>query len=146
MAVVVGGYELHDPLGEGGQAVVFLARKKGVLGFSPIVAVKRLRTSTETRDAVVRKYGHDGTLAWTFRSGDRIVSSALVDAKGAVLFGSQDDRVYCLEPDGHLRWSVEVGGDVDSSPTLAADGTIFVGSDDRKLYALRAPSAPPPTN
>ena len=27
----------------------------------------------------------DGTLAWTFRSGDRIVSSALVDATGAVL-------------------------------------------------------------
>ena len=85
----------------------------------------------------------DGTLAWTFRSGDRIVSSALVDAKGAVLFGSQDDRLYCLEPDGHLRWSVEVDGDVDSSPTLAADGTIYVGSDDRKLYALRALSAAP---
>ena len=58
--------------------------------------------------------------------------------RGAILFGSQDDRLYCLEPDGHLRWSVELGGDVDSSPTLAADGTIFVGSDDRKLYALRA--------
>ena len=67
------------------------------------------------------------------------MSSALVDARGAILFGSQDDRLYCLEPDGHLRWSVELGGDVDSSPTLAADGTIFVGSDDRKLYALRAP-------
>ena len=83
----------------------------------------------------------DGTLAWTFRAGDRIVSSPLVDVRGAILFGSQDDRLYCLEPDGHLRWSVELGGDVDSSPTLAADGTIFVGSDDRKLYALRAPAA-----
>ena len=61
-------------------------------------------------------------------------------SRGAILFGSQDDRLYCLEPDGHLRWSVELGGDVDSSPTLAADGTIFVGSDDRKLYALRAQS------
>jgi outer membrane protein assembly factor BamB len=86
----------------------------------------------------------DGTLAWSFRAGDRIVSSPLVDAAGAVLFGSQDDRLYCLEPDGHLRWSVELGGDIDSSPTLAADGTIFVGSDDHKLYALRAPSGSPP--
>ena len=85
----------------------------------------------------------DGSLAWTFRTGDRIVSSALVDSRGAILFGSQDDRLYCLEPDGHLRWSVELGGDVDSSPTLAADGTIFVGSDDRKLYALRAPGGGP---
>ncbi len=58
--------------------------------------------------------------------------------RGPSLFGSQDDRVYALEPDGRLRWSVELGGDVDSSPILAADGTIFVGADDRKLYALRA--------
>ena len=58
---------------------------------------------------------------------------------GAILFGSQDDRLYCLESDGRLRWSVELGGDVDSSPILAADGTIYVGSDDKKLYALRAP-------
>jgi outer membrane protein assembly factor BamB len=55
------------------------------------------------------------------------------------LFGSQDDRVYALEPDGKLRWSVELGGDVDSSPILSPDGTIYVGSDDGKLYALRAP-------
>ena len=98
-------------------------------------------SSTSAR-SILRLYAVrlDGTLAWTFRAGDRIVSSALVDARGAILFGSQDDRLYCLEPDGHLRWSVELGGDVDSSPTLAADGTIFVGSDDRKLYALRAPS------
>jgi len=63
----------------------------------------------------------------------------LVDAAGAILFGSQDDRLYCLEPDGKLRWSVELGGDVDSSPILAADGTIYVGTDDKKLYALHAP-------
>jgi outer membrane protein assembly factor BamB len=80
----------------------------------------------------------DGTLYWTFRTGDRIVSSALVDAKGAIAFGSQDDRLYALEPDGRMRWSVELGGDVDSSPILSGDGTIFVGSDDRKMYALRA--------
>ncbi|HEY8923784.1 MAG TPA: PQQ-binding-like beta-propeller repeat protein, partial [Polyangia bacterium] len=81
----------------------------------------------------------DGTLSFTFRTGDRIVSSVLVDVKGAVLFGSQDDRVYALEPDGRLRWSVELDGDVDSSPVLGSDGTIYVGSDDKKLYALRAP-------
>jgi len=64
----------------------------------------------------------DGTLAWTFRTGDRIVSSPLVDVKGAVLFGSQDDRVYALEADGRLRWSVELDGDVDSSPSSLPTG------------------------
>ena len=58
----------------------------------------------------------DGTLQWTFRAGDRILSSALVDAGSAILFGSQDDRLYALEANGHLRWSVELCGDIDSSP------------------------------
>jgi outer membrane protein assembly factor BamB len=60
-----------------------------------------------------------------------------VDAGSAILFGSQDDRLYALEANGHLRWSVELFGDIDSSPSLGSDGTIFVGADDRKLYALR---------
>ena len=66
------------------------------------------------------------------------MSSALVDAAGALLFGAQDDRLYALEPNGFPRWSVEMGGDVDSSPLLGPDGTIYVGSDDKRLYALRS--------
>ena len=62
----------------------------------------------------------------------------LVDAAGVILFGSQDDRLYALEPNGYPRWSVELGGDVDSSPVLDRDGTIYVGADDGNLYALRA--------
>ena len=54
------------------------------------------------------------------------------------MVGSQDDRLYAIEPDGKLRWSVELGGDVDISPILTGDGTIYVGSDDGTLYALRA--------
>ena len=61
--------------------------------------------------------------------------------RGAILFGSEDDRLYALEPDGRLRWSVELGGDVDSSPLIGPDGTIYVGADDKKLYALRVPAS-----
>ena len=56
-----------------------------------------------------------------------------------MLVGSEDDRLWAIEPDGKLRWSVELGADVDSSPVIGPDGTIYVGSDDGKLYALRAP-------
>ena len=86
--------------------------------------------------------GANGDVTCTGVAPTNTAHDLIVPANGSctILFGSQDDRLYCLEPDGHLRWSVELGGDVDSSPTLAADGTIFVGSDDRKLYALRAPN------
>jgi outer membrane protein assembly factor BamB len=61
----------------------------------------------------------------------------VIAADGAVLFGSQDDHLYCLEADGRLRWAVDLGGDIDGTPALAADGTIYVGADDRALHALR---------
>jgi serine/threonine-protein kinase len=51
--LVVGEYELHDRIGEGGFAFVHAARKRGVPGFSPIVAVKRLKPAlADDRDAV----------------------------------------------------------------------------------------------
>ena len=54
-----------------------------------------------------------------------------------MLIGSQDDRLYAIEPDGKLRWSVLLGGDVDSTPAIAADGAIYVGSDDGVLHVRR---------
>ena len=55
----------------------------------------------------------------------------------AMLFGSQDDRLYALESNGHSagRWSWSATSTARRS--LGRDGTIYVGSDDRKLYALR---------
>jgi serine/threonine protein kinase len=51
--LVVGEYELDDCIGEGGCAFVHVARKRGVPGFSPFVAVKRLKPAlADDRDAV----------------------------------------------------------------------------------------------
>ena len=61
----------------------------------------------------------------------------MVDGAGAILVGSEDDRLYALEPDGRLRWSVLLGGDVDGTPALGEGGTIYVGSDDKTLHVLR---------
>jgi outer membrane protein assembly factor BamB len=79
----------------------------------------------------------DGQVAWIFRAADKIASAPLVAGDGAILVGSQDDRLYCLERDGRLRWSVDLGGDVDASPVLGPDGVVYVGADDRALHALK---------
>ena len=67
-------------------------------------------------------------------------SSACVDADDWAYFGSQDDRVYAVDPSGAVAWSVGLGADVDSSPVLYADGALAVGADDGALHALVAGS------
>ena len=38
--------------------------------------------------------------------------------KGAILFGSQDDRLYCLEPDGHLFVGLSLSQELDDLALL----------------------------
>jgi hypothetical protein len=74
----------------------------------------------------------DGTLAWTFR-GDRIISSALVDAKGAILFGSRTPPLLSRA----RRPSALVGGGRRrrrQPPTLAA---MAPSSWDRTITTAR---------
>ena len=65
-----------------------------------------------------------------------IVSSPAIAADGTVYVGSDDYKLYAINPNGTLKWSYTTGGAIVSSPTIAADGTIYVGSWDSKLYAI----------
>jgi outer membrane protein assembly factor BamB len=73
---------------------------------------------------------------FTFSAGFDIKSSPAVATDGTVYFGSDDNKVYAVNPDGSLKWSRATGGDVQSSPAVGVGGVIWVGSDDDKLYAL----------
>lgn len=77
-----------------------------------------------------------GTIAWRFRSGDKIFSSPAIADDGTIYFGAQDDYLYAVQPSGELRWRFHASGDVDSGPVIGDDGTIYFGSDDRRVYAL----------
>ena len=74
-------------------------------------------------------------LKWRFKTAGKVRSSpAVVD--GAVVFGSEDGHLYCLNAaDGALRWKFFTGGDVSSSPAVAAGAVFFTGGDGQ-LYAL----------
>ena len=79
----------------------------------------------------------DGTLKWTFETGDGIHSSpAVVD--GVVYFGSRDHFIYALDvATGEELWRFETGSFVDSSPVVV-DGVLYCGSNDSNLYAIDA--------
>jgi outer membrane protein assembly factor BamB len=54
----------------------------------------------------------------------------------AVVFGSQDGRLYCVGvADGKERWAYEIGASIVASPA-AADGSIVIGAEDGVLYAI----------
>ena len=61
----------------------------------------------------------------------------MVDSRGYIYVGSQDDKIYCLTSSGKVRFSVSLGRDVDSSPALGPGGRLYVGCDTDHLVAIR---------
>jgi outer membrane protein assembly factor BamB len=70
-------------------------------------------------------------------------STAAVGQDGSLWVGTDDDRLYGIEPSGEIRTVVRLGDcepprafgpvgvwcDVDGGPTVAPDGTLWVGAD-----------------
>ncbi len=81
----------------------------------------------------------DGTTVFRVATGGPVRSSVRVDADGWMYLGSEDDRVWALDPRGAVAWSVTLGADVDSTPALPTDGLLVVGCDDGALYGLAGP-------
>ncbi len=75
-------------------------------------------------------------LKWSFTTGGVVRSSPAIGADGTIYAGSNDGRVYAMNPDGTEKWSFGTGGWVTSSPAIGSDGTIYVGSRDGRLYAV----------
>lgn len=78
------------------------------------------------------------SVAWTFTTGGAVYSSPAVDGAGTIYVGSEDAKLYAVNPDGTEAWSYTTGGAVNSSPAIAPDESIYVGSDDGKLHALKS--------
>ena len=78
-------------------------------------------------DGLLFAFDPDGSLRWTFRTGDRIRSSPSIGVDGTIYFGSHDGRLYAVSPDGTERWSVHLDErGIVSSPSIGPDGTIYV--------------------
>jgi outer membrane protein assembly factor BamB len=72
---------------------------------------------------------------WYFTTGDDIDSSPAVD-KSRVVFGCNDNKVYCiLASDGSFLWSYTTGNDVVSSPCIYKN-YVYIGSNDGYFYCL----------
>lgn len=77
-------------------------------------------------------------LAWKFHSNTHAIESSLtIDREGMIYFGSNDDKVYALEPfTGSIQWTFQTKGDVKSSVIISQQGILLFASRDGTLYAL----------
>lgn len=84
-------------------------------------------------------FNPDGSLKWSFETGDGVESSPAIGSDGTIYFGSYDSCLYALTDDGTAgtqKWKFKTGGPIDGPPTVDGDGIIYFGSRDSTLYAL----------
>ena len=80
-----------------------------------------------------------GTKIWNFpiiQLAAKTPSSPSLGPDGTIYIGSNDNKLFAVNPDGTEKWHYTTGFDVRSSPAVGADGTIYFGAWDGFLYAL----------
>lgn len=90
---------------------------------------------------------NNGKLLWTFETGEMIDSSPAIASDGTIYIGSNDNKLYALNPDGSKKWEFRAGPltysergkgiwGIRSSPAIDKEGTIYVGSRTTKFFAI----------
>lgn len=94
-------------------------------------------------DGSMNAYKDDnGALVWKYMTGDLVVSSPAVYG-GMVVFGSDDNKIYCVDEiagpgnTGLLRWSITTSERVRTSATFHKEtNTAIIGGSDSYLYGI----------
>jgi outer membrane protein assembly factor BamB len=68
----------------------------------------------------------DGTLKWTYETGQAMSASPAIGSDGTIYAASYDRQLYALSPDGTLKWVFPTKTVLSSSPAIGSDGTIYV--------------------
>ena len=76
------------------------------------------------------------SMDWNASTNGVIFSSPALASDGTIYVGSNDNKLYAINPDGTTKWSFTTGNWVDSTPAVGPDGVIYVGSWDNKVYAI----------
>jgi len=80
----------------------------------------------------------NGTLRWTYKTGQPVYSTPVLNADGTIYIASCDWYLYALHSNGNLKWKFNLQGISFSSPVLADNGTIYVGTSEGKLFAVNS--------
>lgn len=79
----------------------------------------------------------DGTLSWSYETGDVFRSSPALNDNDSIYAGSRDGKLYRIASDGSLMWSIGIGGVEFSSPTVF-DDKVYIGVLDFMAYCIES--------
>jgi probable HAF family extracellular repeat protein len=75
--------------------------------------------------------------------GKKIHSTPAIDVNGMIFFGTEENKVYAVNPNGSAGWiSPDLSPGIplalkNSSPVISDQGDIYITSGDGKLYAFK---------
>jgi outer membrane protein assembly factor BamB len=79
------------------------------------------------------------TLSWSYRTGGRVSSQAVIAPDGTIYVGSHDHFLYALDPHGGEKWKRDLGDRIYATPLVDDDGNVYCGSDG-DVFSSFAPS------
>ena len=79
-------------------------------------------------------------LKWSYRCGNYVSSSPVIDSSGCIYFCGEDYNIYCVTFNGTLSWSYRTRYGENFSPTLSSDGKVYA-ADVYNLCALSVDSS-----
>jgi len=125
---------------------LFAFNPNGTLRWQTDIASSAVRSSPAIGDdgtiyigslnGTVYAVNPDGSVKWTYPTGNQVTSSPAIAPNGDVYVASRDGNLYAIRANGNLRWSYLIGNTHMCSPAVGADGTIYIGSGARYLYAI----------
>ncbi len=104
---------------------------------SPLVAEGRIYAPASNNTLYALNL--DGTLEWTFKTGDPLWATPIYSESCGCLYQvSMDHFVYALDPErGTLTWkSEDLGGPMVSAPALSENGLIILSTFNNEVIAI----------
>ncbi|MCB1217143.1 PQQ-binding-like beta-propeller repeat protein [bacterium] len=79
----------------------------------------------------------DGSLAWSYATGDSITRCApAVAADGTIYVCGLDNKLHAVNPDGSGKWTYTSGNDIISGPVIDMNNRIYFGSRDDMVHCV----------
>ena len=72
---------------------------------------------------------------WTYHNREEPYVAAPASNGSVIIFGSDDQRVHCVDKNGKAQWEFRTNGKVMSGAVIAGPH-VYIGSDDGFLYVL----------
>jgi outer membrane protein assembly factor BamB len=90
-------------------------------------------------DSLVYAFNQDGSVKWTYTTGQQVTAAPIIDPDGRLYVPSRDFYIYCLDTtdNGSLIWSYETGDIIRTEVAIAPDGTMYCGGHDGHLRAFQ---------